>query len=272
MKYFATTIGILFLASTSIFGQCLNSSCCLDGTIWDNSLGGCVIALNGDFNEDLCIGTSDLLSFLSIFGTCLPGFNCGNSIDHDGYSYSTVQIGDQCWFSENCRYLPSVSPSSDVNGIDPNYYVYGYEGTDVAVAQSNPNYSTYGVLYNLPAVMTEGICPSGWHLPTNDEFTQLTDFLGGLSVAGIAMKSSSGWNDNGNGSNSSGFTGLPGGGKLANGFLNVGGYGYWWSADLQTSPEQGPYAYHRHVGYYFDYVISTIPAAHLGLSARCIQD
>ena len=55
----------------------------------------------------------------------------------------------------------------------------GYEGTDVAAAKSTANYETYGVLYNWPAVMTEGICPSGWHIPSDEEFTQLTDFLGG---------------------------------------------------------------------------------------------
>ena len=59
--------------------------------------------------------------------------------------------------------------------------------------------------------MTDEICPSDWHVPTDAEFTQLTDFLGGESVAGDAMKSTSGWNGGGNGSNSSGFEGLPGG-------------------------------------------------------------
>ncbi len=75
--------------------------------------------------------------------------------------------------------LPEVSPSSEGSETDPYYYVYGYEGTDVASAMSTSNYATYGVLYNWPAVMTEGICPSGWHIPSDEEFTQLTDFLGG---------------------------------------------------------------------------------------------
>ena len=58
----------------------------------------------------------------------------------------------------------------------------------MASAMSTSNYATYGVLYNWPAVMTEGICPSGWHIPSDEEFTQLTDFLGGEGVAGGKMK------------------------------------------------------------------------------------
>jgi len=93
--------------------------------------------------------------------------SCGDPISHEGYDYSTVQIGDQCWFSENCRYLPEVSPSSAGSETSPYYYVYGYQGTDVEEAKATYNYDTYGVLYNWPAVMTEGICPSGWHIPTD---------------------------------------------------------------------------------------------------------
>ena len=65
--------------------------------------------------------------------------------------------------------------------------------------------------------MTEGICPSGWHIPSEGEFTELTDFLGGESVAGGKMKSTYGWNNEGNGSNSSGFNGLPGGCRYSGG-------------------------------------------------------
>ena len=111
---------------------------------------------------------------------------------------------------------------------EPYYYVYGYEGTDVASAQATGNFAFYGVLYNWPAVMTEGICPSGWHIPSDEEFTELTDFLGGEAVAGFAMKSAIGWN----GTNSSGWSGLPGGYRYSGGFDHYGLYGYWWSASV----------------------------------------
>ena len=72
-------------------------------------------------------------------GFCPAVFNsCGDDIGHEGHDYSTVLIGDQCWFAENCRYLPEVSPSSEGNTTDPYYYVYGNEGTNVPAAQSSP--------------------------------------------------------------------------------------------------------------------------------------
>ena len=162
--------------------------------------------------------------------TCFT--SCGDDIEHESYNYSTVLIGDQCWFSENCRYLPVVSSSSASSGggsseNSPYFYVYGYEGTDASAAMATENYDTYGVLYNWPAVMTEAICPSGWHIPSDAEFTQLTDFLGGEGVAGGKMKEAGydHWNSPNTGAtNSSGFTGLPGGYRDTGGFSWNGGY------------------------------------------------
>ena len=196
--------------------------------------------------------------------TCAPYFaDCGDLVSHDGYDYSTVLIGEQCWFAENCRYLPSVSPSSASSTTEPYYYVYGYEGTDVASAMSTSNYATYGVLYNWPAVMTEGICPSGWHIPSDEEFTQLTDFLGGGSVAGGKMKDDVQWN----GSNSSGFTGLPGGDRYSGGFSGSGYYGHWWSAS-----ESGSYSWVRILDYSHGVVVRDFNYRDYGFSARCVRD
>ena len=116
-----------------------------------------------------------------LISVCVFGQSpCNNqtSITHQGYEYDIVEIGGQCWFAENCRYLPEVSPSSEGSETDPYYYVYGYEGTDVASAMSTSNYATYGVLYNWPAVMTEGICPSGWHIPSDGEWQTMEMSLG----------------------------------------------------------------------------------------------
>jgi uncharacterized protein (TIGR02145 family) len=192
---------------------------------------------------------------------------CGDDIGHEGYDYSTVQIGEQCWFAENCRYLPEVSPSSEESSTDPYYYVYDYEGTYVAAAQATANYETYGVLYNWPAVMTEDICPSGWHIPSDGEFTQLTDFLGGESVAGYAMKSTTGWNNEGNGTNSSGFNGLPGGYRYSGGFMVNGSNGYWWSAS-----ESGSYSWLRQLFDDADSVVRSNSSGYDGFSARCVRD
>ena len=230
--------------------------------------------LDYDGNDDGCVNVDDMLGLLIEYGQCSEEqeeFICGDNINHEGYNYSTVQIGDQCWFSENCRYLPLVSPSSEGSETSPYYYVYGYEGTDVAAAQTTDNYETYGVLQNWPAVMTGGICPSGWHIPSDGEFTQLTDFLGGESVAGYAMKSTSGWNDfigsSGNGSNSSGWTGLPDGVRASGGFGGIRIYSYWWS-----SSESGSDSWLRALGYSYISVIQMTINQQYGSSARCVQD
>jgi len=196
---------------------------------------------------------------------------CGELVSHDGYDYSTVQIGDQCWFAENCRYLPSVSLSSASSTTDPYYYVYGYEGTDVAAAQATDNYATYGVLYNWPAVMTAGVCPSGWHIPSDEEFTQLTDFLGGESVAGGKMKEAGydHWNSPNTGAtNSSGWTGLPGGLRFSGDFYDFGNDGFWWSAS-----GSGSYSWVRGLNHSNDNVYRyNFSLQDDGVSVRCVRD
>jgi uncharacterized protein (TIGR02145 family) len=242
----------------------------------------------GDLDNDGAVATTDLLIFLAAYGgTCEVdedlGFSvCGDDINHEGYDYSTVLIGDQCWFAENSRYLPEVSPSSASSETSPLYYVYGYEGTDVAAAMSTSNYETYGVLYNWPAVMTEDICPSGWHIPSDGEWQTMEISLGmpeaeaanegwrGSEVA-YQMKSTCGWNDyngsSGNGSNSSGFDGRPGGYADSGGFSSIGNDGNWWSSAPSNSNP-----YRRALFYYSDNVFRGNYFINNGLSARCVRD
>jgi uncharacterized protein (TIGR02145 family) len=248
------------LNGSSLVDEC--GVCDSDPT--NNCVQDCAGVMGGTSTTDEC-GTCDNDSS----NDCVVFQSCGDLIGHEGYNYSTVQIGDQCWFSENSRYLPEVSPLSEASETVPYYYVYGYEGTDVAAAQATANYETYGVLYNWPAVMTEGICPSGWHIPSDGEFTQLTDFLGGQSVAGCAMKSTSGWNYDGNGTNSSGFTGLPGGARFLYVFNYYGDYGCWWSA---SESESGLDSWGRELIYTNDNVLRDIWYRFTGFSARCVRD
>ena len=194
---------------------------------------------------------------------------CDNqsSVTHQGYEYDIVEIGYQCWFSENCRYLPSVSLSSDSSTTDPYFYVYGYEGTNVEEAKSTDNYLTYGVLYNWSAVMTEGVCPSGWHIPSDEEFMEVIDYIGTGSGSVKVLKSTTGWNTSYNDTNSSGFNGLPGG--CANSvFYGIGHSACWWSSSASGSYN----AWIR--GVHFNYPDRLRSWAHRynGLSARCIRD
>ncbi|PCJ81544.1 MAG: hypothetical protein COA49_05490 [Bacteroidetes bacterium] len=233
-----------------------------------------------DGNSDGCVGLSDLLGLLSEFGTCT--FVCGDQVSHDGYDYTTVQIGDQCWFSENCRYLPSVSPSSASSNTTPYYYVRDYNGTDVATALATSNYSTYGVLYNWPAIMEPGICPSGWHIPTDLEWQTLEIALGMSPTEAVSsstggyrgtdqgdqMRATSGWTYNGFNTNSSGFTGLPGGYVFPGSFYFGLAYGYWWSSTSSGTTS----SWHRKL-YFGSHGVNRFTSdSSFGYSARCVMD
>ena len=157
-----------------------------------------------------------------------------------------------------------------MSGTWTQYYVYDYQGTDLGAAQATDNYETYGVLYNFPAVMTEGICPSGWHIPSDGEFTELTDFLGGEGVAGGKMKEAGydhWYSPNTGATNSSGFTGLPGGYRYSGGFYSNGYYGYWWSAS-----ESGSHSWKRRLDVNYDDVGRSLNYRDYGFSARCVRD
>ena len=254
-----------------------------EATIADNSscefgtCAGCTDSTACNYNPTLSEddGSCDYCSCFVEGSTCV--FDCGDLVSNEGYNYSTVLIGDQCWFAENCRYLPSVSPSSAESTTYPYYYVYDYEGTDVEEAKATYYYDTYGVLYNWLGVMTEEICPIGWHIPSDEEFTQLTDYLGGEEVAGYDMKSTSGWDNTSgwgtgfNGSNSSGYNGLPGGYTFNNDHNSLGYYGKWWSSS-ETDNETPNASWSRRLDFNNDYSNRNYYSQLLGFSARCLKD
>lgn len=270
------------------FSQCIGPECCYDGTHWDNVNGECVVSVVGDINNDGCIATDDLLGFLAKFGECqdlvdsvimesVISFNCGDDVSHYSYDYSTIQIGSQCWFSENCRYLPSI----DVNTYSistPKYYVYNYSGpsgTDVTQAVALSNYQDYGALYNWPAVMSGGLCPSGWYIPTEGDWDELIAFL--YPNAGVQLKATYSWESpmgwSGNGSNSSGFTGLAGG-QVNQGVSEIiGGYGHWWSSSSGQANYPNSAAF-LDVQIHSDAANVTLGPYYLkdfGFSARCVE-
>lgn len=206
--------------------------------------------------------------------------------ERDGHTYKTVKIGNQTWMAENLAYLPYVIPSSEYYYIIT-YHVYEYEGTDVNEAKATSNYNTYGVLYNWPAVMAgasssnsnpsgiQGICPNGWHLPSDAEWSELTDNFGNFIVAGGALKEAgtSHWNSPNTGAtNESGFTALPGGVRGAGGYFgNIGNYGWWWSATEDVNNTDN--AWGRGL-YYKDTKVDRVRSTNklFGFSVRCVRD
>lgn len=202
-----------------------------------------------------------------------PSLTYGKFTDpRDGQEYATIQIDTQVWMAENLAYLPLVHSYSEFRTRGENkqaaYGVYDYDGNDVTTAKSQANYTTYGVLYNWWAALTA--CPSGWHLPSDAEWTTLTNFLGDSSVAGGKMKSTSGWQaPNAGATNSSGFSGLPGGRRDYSGDFNyVGNYGYWWSSTEADTlgARTRILGYSGGVVYRYGYNLS------IGLSCRCLRD
>lgn len=132
------------------------------------------------------------------------------------------------------------------------------------------NGSIYGKLYNWYAVNDpRGLAPEGWHVPTDAEWTKLSDGLGGSTFAGGKMKSSSGWDANGNGTNTSRFSGRPGGYRVSSGTFNFrGAGGDWWTA---TAPTTGV-AWDRYLEHSDDEMYRYFKAKGCGFSVRCVRN
>ncbi len=211
--------------------------------------------------------------------------NDGFTDTRDGNHYDVVKIGNQVWMAENLKYLPSVAGSDTGSRTTPYYYVYGYNGTNVTDAKATSNYTTYGVLYNWAAAMNEasgstanpsivqGVCPAGWHLPSDAEWKALTDYLGGTSVAGGKLKEigTAHWNSPNKGAtNETGFAALPGGNRYRDEtFTNIGYRGFWWSATEYSAA----LAWYRSMYYIYNDVASFFYGSkELGFSVRCVRD
>ena len=221
--------------------------------------------------------------------TCAPFFGeCGDPVSYQGYDYATVLIGDQCWFAENLRSENYENGDAIPAGLSDSEWentslgavaVYG-EGSslcglvdpDIDACYESWSLSEYGRLYNWQAVDdSRGLCPSGWHVPTNEEWTVMTDFLG--SSAAEKMKTTYGWLNGGNGTNVSGFSGLPGGCRLPNGIFDLAvDDGYWWSSSLDDSSFSPLFryldSYHNDICCYNNEYFE----GPLGFSVRCIRD
>ncbi|MDO9633566.1 MAG: fibrobacter succinogenes major paralogous domain-containing protein [Paludibacter sp.] len=210
--------------------------------------------------------------------------NNGFTDTRDGNHYNAVKIGNQVWMAENLKYLPSVIGPSTYSNTIPYYYVYGYDGTNVTDAKATTNYDTYGVLYNWPAAMdgsassssnpsgVQGICPDGWHLPSDTEWTELTDYLGGASVAGDKLKETGTTHwfaPNDGATNETGFTARPGGYYSYYGvFGSIGSHTNWWS----TTEYYSSRAHYRSMYYLYSGVYIHDDKKELGFSVRCVKD
>jgi len=138
----------------------------------------------------------------------------------DSKTYKTLKLDDKTWMAENLNYEAEGSKC--------------YEDQE-------GNCQKYGRLYNWSTA--KSACPESWHLPSNDEWHRLVNFVGDDNIAGNVLKASSGWENDGNGTGDIGFSALPGG-YASNFFFGVGNYGYWWSSTEINASK----AYSRYIG------------------------
>ncbi|MFK5855186.1 MAG: fibrobacter succinogenes major paralogous domain-containing protein [Bacteroidota bacterium] len=218
-------------------------------------------------------------------GTLQLIFICGISsvIDSEGNYYNTVLIGTQCWIAENLNIGTRIDASNNQtnNGVIEKYCY----NNDPA------NCTTYGGLYQWNEMMqyvttegTQGICPDGWHLPTDEEWKTMemqlgmsqsqaddTDWRGTDEGGKMKETGTTHWNTPNTGAtNTSGFTALPGGNcySPSGTFYKFGQYGFWWS----STEFSGTAAWHRVLGYNYPYVYRYGSGHSYGYNVRCIKN
>lgn len=165
----------------------------------------------------------------------------GTVTDASGVTYTTVVIGEQEWMAENLRTTKFANEDPVPNEQNINVWYNLYSPTWCNYENNASNDFIYGKLYNWYAVADpRNVCPNGWHVPSDNEWTALTDYLGGQFVAGGKLKTIEGWaSPNIGATNESGFSGLPGGwlSTFSDGFFDAGTDGEWWSATESSSSE-----------------------------------
>jgi uncharacterized protein (TIGR02145 family) len=204
-------------------------------------------------------------------------FNKGSAqvTDIDGQVYKTTIINKHSWMAENLNV--SHFRNGDIVPQATTREEWYQSGKDHKPAwcyydNDSDNEETYGKLYNWYALTdARGLVPKGWHVPTDPEWTVLTTFLGKEhDIAAPKMKATSGWNDNGNGSNETGFTALPGGYCNDIGyFANMGSSGRWWTS---TSFSDGAFGWYGFLYSGSSKVIRYYTNVAAGISVRCIKD
>ena len=225
----------------------------------------------------------------------LIDFTCGISTvtDVENNTYNTVQIGTQCWMQENLKTTKyadgtTISQGSSTSTTDAYWYYPD---------NNSSNKDTYGLLYNWKAVMNgstsssanpsgvQGLCPDGWHVPSDAEWTQLTEYVSSQSEyvcdnnnanIGKALASTQNWPNSSiscavgntpNSNNATGFTAVPAG-YSNGGYEYFDAIAYFWSATSYDST----YAYYRYLYCHDAYVYSPYTYKFNAFSVRCVRD
>ena len=178
--------------------------------------------------------TSSSSAKVSSSSVLKQSFSYGELVDsRDNQKYKTISIGTQTWMAENLNFVTKEGKS----------FCYGNKAA---------NCTKYGRMYQRAAAMDslltgcgaslscdakepfQGVCPNGWHLPSNDEWKTLFQYVGSTDNAGKILKSTTGWASNGNGTDNYGFSILPGGFYIEKKFMNLESRSYFWTSSKTT--------------------------------------
>ncbi len=234
------------------------------GTTWQGPLK----QVQGQVGPNIKSGQNSITLFVLNEFNELRGDNILFKVDALTNNLNTIKIGTQTWTTKNLDVTTYRNGEVIPQVQDANAWANLRTGAWCYYENNTANGSSYGKLYNWYAVNDpRGLAPKGYHIPSNAEWTILIDNLG--DEAGTKMKSSSGWKNNGNGNNTSGFAGLPGGFRGSNGnFSYVGAYGYWWSSSENDTNS----AWYRYLSSFFGNVYRNYFNKHYGFSVRCLRD
>lgn len=203
----------------------------------------------------------------------------GTVRDIEGNVYQIIRIGNQWWMAENLKVTKYRNGEWIINVTGSKSWSENLStGAFCYYDNDYNNAKIYGNLYNWYAVHdSRNIAPAGWHVPTDDEWQTLVDYLGGDTIAGGKMKSAgtiqdsdSLWHEPNEGAtNESGFSALPGGGRVNNGAFDYKGYnGFWWSSTEYSSTN----VWDRKLDSNIPYVSRNKGNKQGGRSIRCIRD
>jgi uncharacterized protein (TIGR02145 family) len=204
---------------------------------------------------------------------CSVSAQTGNVVrDIDGNVYKTVKIGNQTWMAENLR-TTRFNDGTPVPLVkDQNAWIILSAPAFCWYNNDSVFNATYGALYNGFAINTEKLCPAGWHISSDAEWSVLVEFLGGESVAGGKMKEADTKNwisPNTGATNESGFNALPGGTRYGNGlFFSMKSAGSWWTLNKSNSLN----GYYRSLNNASKTVTRNYTDLTFGNSVRCIKN
>lgn len=222
-------------------------------------------------------GYGNVISFTTIEGNNSdvvfnPNIVYGTMTDIDGNTYRTVTIGTQTWMAENLKVSTYNDGTAIPNVTGNTAWSTLTSGALCDFENTPPNSDIYGKLYNWYAVNTNKLGPTGWHIPTDAEWTELTDYLVGETVAGGKLKEigATHWfTPNVGATNETGFTALPGGYRHVYGlFEHKGINGRWWTASEYNADK----AWSRSMDYINNSVFSYTDFKQWGFSVRLVKD